>query len=99
MLWVCRSSAERSKIPRLSRQIKDLQKNHVVMRLRHVAAEMEHGQRKVMKLISVTSFSQRVFNSGWVLVTTIRRVSVKMMVTAFAFNLYQLCTLKKANVV
>lgn len=42
---------------------------------------------------------KRVFNSGWVLVTTIRRVSVKMMVTAFAFNLYQLCTLKKANVI
>ena len=56
------------------------------MRLRHVAAEMEHGQRKVMNLISVTSFSQRVFNSGWVLVTTIRRVSAKMMVTAFAFS-------------
>ena len=94
---------------------------------------MEHGQRKVMKPISVTSFIKktdidytlireiatttaslhdsqidlsilrspgerphavikRVFNSGWVLVTTIRRVSVKMMVTAFAFNLYQLCT-------
>jgi IS5 family transposase len=42
---------------------------------------------------------KRVFNSGWVLVTTIRRVSVKMMVTAFAYNLYQLCTLKKANVI
>jgi len=42
---------------------------------------------------------KRVFNSGWVLVTTIRRVSVKMMVTAFAFDLYQLCTLKKANVI
>jgi len=42
---------------------------------------------------------KRVFNSGWVLVTTIRRVCVKMMVTAFAFNLYQLCTLKKANVI
>ena len=42
---------------------------------------------------------KRVFNSGRVLVTTIRRVSIKMMVTAFAFNLYQLCTLKKANVI
>ena len=34
-------------------------KNHVVMRLRHVAAEMEPGQRKVMKLISVTSFIKK----------------------------------------
>ncbi len=42
---------------------------------------------------------KRVFNSGRVLVTTIRRVGIKMMVTAFAFNLYQLCTLKKANVI
>jgi len=42
---------------------------------------------------------KRVFNSGRVLVTTIRRVSIKMMVTAFAFNLYQLCTLKKAKVI
>lgn len=35
---------------------------------------------------------KRVFRVGRVLVTTVRRVSVKMMVTAFAFNLYQLCT-------
>ena len=42
---------------------------------------------------------KRVFNSGWVLVTTIKRVHVKMMVTAFAFNLYQLCTLKKAGII
>jgi transposase, IS5 family len=42
---------------------------------------------------------KRVFNSGRVLVTTIRRVGIKMMVTAFAFNLYQLCTLKKVKVI
>ena len=42
---------------------------------------------------------KRIFNSGRVLVTTVRRVSVKMMVTAFAFNLYQLCTLKKWNMI
>jgi IS5 family transposase len=40
---------------------------------------------------------KRIFNSGWVLVTTVRRVSAKMMVIVFAFNLYQLCTLKKWN--
>jgi len=42
---------------------------------------------------------KRVFNSDWVLVTTIKRVHVKMMATAFAFNLYQLCTLKKAGII
>jgi IS5 family transposase len=42
---------------------------------------------------------KRVFGAGRVLVTTVRRVQVKMMVTAFAFNLYQLCTLKNAGLI
>jgi transposase, IS5 family len=42
---------------------------------------------------------KRIFGAGRVLVTTVRRVAVKMMVTAFAFNLYQLCTLKNARVI
>jgi IS5 family transposase len=42
---------------------------------------------------------KRVFGAGRVLVTTVQRVSVKMMVTAFAFNLYQLCTLKNARII
>jgi len=42
---------------------------------------------------------KRVFSAGRVLVTTVRRVHVKMMVTAFAFNLYQLCTLKNARII
>jgi len=42
---------------------------------------------------------KRIFGAGRVLVTTVRRVGVKMMVTAFAFNLYQLCTLKNARVI
>jgi IS5 family transposase len=42
---------------------------------------------------------KRVFDAGRVLVTTVRRVHVKMVVTAFSFNLYQLCTLKNANVI
>jgi len=42
---------------------------------------------------------KRVFGAGRVLVTTVKRVSVKMMVTAFAFNLYQLCTLKNARII
>ena len=42
---------------------------------------------------------KRVFRAGRVLVTTVKRVCIELMVTAFAFNLYQLCTLKKANVI
>jgi IS5 family transposase len=42
---------------------------------------------------------KRVFGAGRVLVTTVKRVQVKMMVTAFAFNLYQLCTLKNAKII
>lgn len=42
---------------------------------------------------------KRVFGMGRVLVTTIKRAHVELMVTAFAFNLYQLCTLKKAKVI
>ena len=41
---------------------------------------------------------KRVFGAGRVLVTTVRRAHAKMMVTAFAFNLYQLCTLKKVSI-
>ena len=42
---------------------------------------------------------KRVFNAGSVMVTTIKRVHVKMVITAFAFNLYQLCTLRKAKAI
>jgi IS5 family transposase len=42
---------------------------------------------------------KRVFGAGRVLVTTVQRVRVRMMVTAFAFNLYQLGTLKNAKVI
>ena len=42
---------------------------------------------------------KRVFGAGRVLVTTVKRVCIELMVTAFAFNLYQLCTLKKAKVI
>jgi hypothetical protein len=37
---------------------------------------------------------KRVFGTGRVLVTTVKRIGLLMMVAAFAFNLYQLCTLK-----
>jgi IS5 family transposase len=42
---------------------------------------------------------KRVFGAGRVLVTTVRRVHIKMMVTAFAFSLYQMCTLKNARII
>lgn len=42
---------------------------------------------------------KRIFGAGRVLVTTVPRVAVIMMVTAFAFDLYQLCTLKNARVI
>jgi IS5 family transposase len=42
---------------------------------------------------------KRVFNAGRVLVTTTKRVAVKMTSTAFAYNLYQLCTLKNSGII
>ena len=42
---------------------------------------------------------KRFFGAGRVLVTTVKRVRIKMMVTAFAFNLYQLWTLKNAKII
>jgi transposase, IS5 family len=45
------------------------------------------------------SVIKRIFRGGRVLVTTVKRVHIKMVVTAIAFNLYQLCTLKNAKVI
>jgi IS5 family transposase len=45
------------------------------------------------------SVMKRVFRAGHVLVTTIQRVHVKMVFTVIAFNLCQLCTLKKVKVI
>ena len=42
---------------------------------------------------------KRVFKSAHVMVTTVQRVRVKMMFSSFAFNLYQLCTLKNAGII
>jgi IS5 family transposase len=42
---------------------------------------------------------KRVFGAGRVLVTTVKRACIELMVTAFAFDLYQLCTLKRANII
>ena len=64
----------------------DKQRNRLISRLR------SPGERPF-------SVIKRVFQAGRVLVTTIKRVSVKMIVTAFAFNLYQLSTLKNAKLI
>src|SRR5512136_671366 len=42
---------------------------------------------------------KRVFKSAHVMVTTVQRVRVKMMFSSFAFNLYQLSTLRKAQII
>lgn len=42
---------------------------------------------------------KRIFKAGHVLVTTVPRVNVKMIFTAFGFDLYQLFTLRKQGVV
>jgi IS5 family transposase len=42
---------------------------------------------------------KRVFNAGRTLVTMIKRVQVKMLVTAFAFNLYRLYTLENVKAI
>jgi transposase, IS5 family len=64
----------------------DVERNRLISKLRS-PGERPHAVIK------------RVFGAGRVLVTTVQRVHVKMVVTAFAFNLYQLCTLKIANVI
>jgi IS5 family transposase len=40
-----------------------------------------------------------VFKAAHVLVTAVKRVHVKMMFTAIAYNLYQLGTLRKAGII
>ena len=42
---------------------------------------------------------RRVFGAGRMFVTTVKRVCIELMVTAFSFDLYPLCTLKKAKVI
>jgi IS5 family transposase len=64
----------------------DKERNRLISRLRS-PGERPHAVIK------------RVFGAGRVLVTTIKRVHVELMVTAFAYNLYQLCTLRKAKVI
>jgi len=64
----------------------DKERNHLISILRS-PGERPHAVIK------------RVFGSGRVLVTTVKRVAVEMMVAAFAFNLHQLCTLKNGRII
>jgi len=64
----------------------DVERNRLISKLRS-PGERPHAVIK------------RIFGAGRVLVTTVKRVHVKMIVTAFAFNLYQLYTLKNANII
>ena len=42
---------------------------------------------------------KRVFKAGHVLVTTVERVKIKMLITAFCYNLYQVFTLRKEKAI
>ena len=42
----------------------------------------------------VYAVTKKIFKAGKVLVTTVQRVNLKMLCTAFCYNLYQLMTLK-----
>jgi len=64
----------------------DQLRNHLISKLR------SPGERQFAVI-------KRVFRCAHVMVTTIPRVHVKMVFAAFAFNLYQLCTLKNAGIV
>jgi IS5 family transposase len=63
-----------------------------VMRNQRIAKKRAPGERHYAVI-------KRVFKAAHVMVTTLSRVHVKMMFTAIAFNLYQLRTLKKQNVI
>ena len=77
------------------------------MKRRTTEKPLEEIDRERNRLISVLrspgerphAVIKRVFGAGRVLVTTVKRVGVLMMVTAFAYNLYQLCTLKNARII
>ncbi|ADI75082.1 transposase IS4 family protein (plasmid) [Methanohalobium evestigatum Z-7303] len=47
----------------------------------------------------VYAVTKGVFKSGTTLVTTVKRVNLKMLFTAFGFNLYQLSTLRSKGVI
>jgi len=67
--------------------------------LMHLWGKLDKEPNRLISSERPHAVIKRVFGAGRVLVTTVRRVHVKMTVTAFAFNLYQLCTLKAAKII
>jgi IS5 family transposase len=70
----------------------------------HQLGELDKERNRLIRILRAPgerphAVIKRVFGAGRVLVTTVKRVGLKMMVTAFAFNLYQLCTLKNAKII
>lgn len=63
-----------------------------ILRNRGISIQRVPGDR-------VYSVVKEVFNAGKVLVTTVERVNVKMLMTAFCFNLRQLKTLKHKGII
>jgi IS5 family transposase len=77
------------------------------MKRRTTEKALEELDKERNRLISILrspgerphAVMNRILGAGRVLVTTVRRVGVKMMVTAFAFNFYQFRALKNARVI
>ena len=63
-----------------------------ILRNERISSQRAPGER-------VYSVVREVFNAGKVLVTTVERVNVKMLMTAFCFNLHQLKTLKHKGII
>ncbi len=63
-----------------------------ILRNKRISSQRVPGER-------VYSVVKEVFNAGKVLLTTVERVNVKMLMTAFCFNLHQLKTLKHKGII
>jgi IS5 family transposase len=63
-----------------------------ILRNERISIQRAPGER-------VYSVVKEVFNAGKVLLTTVERVNVKMLMTAFCFNLHQLKTLRHKGII
>ena len=63
-----------------------------ILRNKRISSQRVPGER-------VYSVVKEVFNAGKVLLTTVERGNVKMLMTAFCFNLHQLKTLKHKGII
>jgi IS5 family transposase len=62
-----------------------------IIRNKRISLKRVPGER-------VYAVTKEVFNAGKILVTTVERVNVKMLFTAFCYNLHQLRTLRRKEV-